>query len=146
MNRRRLPAARTKDRARRVSSNKQRREELAARSKSRAEKQRAAKRKVEIEQMSRRGAIVDTSKLARNRSYGAPEFMSRGYYEDLPFTCQRCGKEEVWAATQQKWWYEVAKGDVWTTAKFCRPCRRYERERRNAARRTHLEGIARKQA
>ena len=26
------------------------------------------------------------------------------------FDASHCGKEEVWTGTQQKWWYEVAKG------------------------------------
>jgi hypothetical protein len=39
----------------------------------------------------------------------------------------------------------VAKGGLWTTARSCRPCRRRERERRGEARRTHLEGVAKKQ-
>ncbi|WLD14561.1 zinc-ribbon domain containing protein [Planctellipticum variicoloris] len=56
--------------------------------------------------------------------------VERGYYLDQPFTCVDCGKDEVWTATQQKWWYEVAKGDVFTTARRCRICRRRDRERR----------------
>ncbi|MFT3786282.1 MAG: zinc-ribbon domain containing protein [Tepidisphaeraceae bacterium] len=66
------------------------------------------------------------------------------FYEDQPFTCVDCGKHEVWSAAQQKWWYEVAKGDVWTVAQRCRLCRRRERERKNEARSVHLEGLARK--
>ena len=58
-----------------------------------------------------------------------PSFLARGYYLDKPFVCKSCGKDEVWTATQQKWWYEIAKGSAVTTARFCRPCRRKERER-----------------
>jgi hypothetical protein len=88
---------------------------------------------------------VDPDKLAPDGSYSVPEFVTRGYYLDVPFTCQECGTPQMWTATQQKWWYEVAKGKVWTTARLCRPCRRRERNRRVKARRVHLEGIARKQ-
>ncbi|HEY9601041.1 MAG TPA: zinc-ribbon domain containing protein [Allocoleopsis sp.] len=77
---------------------------------------------------------------------GIPDFVERGYYIDIPFTCKDCGKREVWSASQQKWWYEVAKGGVWTTARRCHPCRQRERERREIARQTHLEGLAHKQA
>lgn len=91
------------------------------------------------------GVGVDETALAPDGSYGVPEFVSRGYYVDLPFACKDCGKAEVWTASQQKWWYEVVKGGVWTTARRCRRCRRKERERRQEARRVHLEGLARKQ-
>lgn len=84
--------------------------------------------------------------LAATGSYDTPEFVRRGTYRDLPFTCVDCGKLEIWAATQQKWWYETAKGDVWTTATRCRPCRQKERMRKNETRRVHLEGLAAKAA
>ena len=90
-------------------------------------------------------APVNEALLAPYNSYGAPEFVYRGFYRDLPFTCKDCGAEEVWRATQQKWWYEVAKGYVDSTATRCRACRRKERERKNAARTVHLDGIRRKQ-
>ena len=89
-------------------------------------------------------APVNEALLAPNNSYGAPQFVYRGYYLDLPFVCQGCGKEEVWTATQQKWWYEVAKGFAYSTAKFCRACRRETRNRSDESRRLHLEGLARK--
>ncbi|MGE5217120.1 MAG: zinc-ribbon domain containing protein [Chloroflexota bacterium] len=87
---------------------------------------------------------VDESQLAPNNSYGAPDFVRRGYYLDKPFRCVDCGKEEVWTGNQQKWWYEVAKGFVYSAAIRCRVCRRKERARREEARQRHQEGIARK--
>jgi len=89
-------------------------------------------------------APVNEALLAPNNSYGAPQFVYRGYYLDLPFVCHGCGKEEVWTATQQKWWYEVAKGFAYSTAKLCRTCRREARARSDESRRLHLEGLARK--
>ncbi len=90
-----------------------------------------------------RGRIkVNTALLGPNVSYGLPDYVERGYYLDKPFTCKDCGKQEVWSATQQKWWYESAKGDLWTTATRCRACRRRERERKAEARRAQLEGMA----
>lgn len=80
--------------------------------------------------------------LAPSNSYGTPDFVSRGYYVDQAFTCIGCHSEEVWTATQQKWWYEVAKGNVESRAVRCRACRRIERERSSEARRIHLEGLA----
>ena len=55
-----------------------------------------------------------------------------------------CGAAQVWTPRQQKWWYEVAGGDRFSGPKFCRPCRAQERARKAEARRTHLEGAARK--
>lgn len=88
-------------------------------------------------------AVVNLALLQPSHSYGEPDFVKRGYYRDEAFTCRDCGKKEIWTATQQKWWYEIAKGDVWTTAIRCRPCRRRERERREEARRIHLAGVLR---
>lgn len=67
---------------------------------------------------------ADLSQQAPHNSYGAVPL----YYEDTPFTCVDCGKEEVWTAEQQKWWYEVAKGSIYSRAARCRECRRARRE------------------
>jgi hypothetical protein len=132
-------------------SNRQRRAELVAKRKTRADKlekecqsKREAERQALWQKEADRGELVDRSQLAPDGSYSRPEFAERGYYLDIPFTCRECGKEEVFTAAQQKWWYEVAKGNVWTGARYCRQCRQNERARRTEARRVHLEGIARK--
>ncbi len=123
-----------------MKSGKQRRKEQTAR---RIGKRGAASTKAR--QMRREGeAPVNESLLAPDNSYSIPDFVERGYYEDKPFTCKDCGTAEIWRSTQQKWWYEVAKGSVWTTAVRCRNCRRKERERVREARRVHLEGVARR--
>ena len=88
--------------------------------------------------------VVNASNLRRTNSYGTPDFVTRGYYVDFPFKCKDCGKSEVWSPTQQRWWYEIAKGDVWTVASRCRPCRQRERARRNTARDTAEAGMAKK--
>jgi hypothetical protein len=132
---------------RQMKSGKQRRAELDARKKARAARsvaERAAAARAELERATARGVAVNRAALAPHNSYGEPEFVTRGFYADQPFECADCGKAEVWTAAQQKWWYEVAKGDVFTTARRCRACRRRERERRAEARRVHLEGLARK--
>lgn len=131
-----------------MNSSKQRRQEIKAqRLAKRTLAKTAAQRAAEAD---RRRAMetevqVEPTALAPDGSYGVPDFVQRGYYLDLPFTCKECSKAEIWTAIQQKWWYEVVKGSVWTTALRCRPCRQRERERRNEARRVHLEGLARKQ-
>lgn len=77
---------------------------------------------------------VNEKLLGPHGHWNSPNFLDRGYYEDLPFTCRDCGKEEVWTATQQKWWYEIAKGDVFTSASRCRACRRKAHERKEEQR------------
>ena len=86
----------------------------------------------------------EPEKLALNSRFYPPRFVELGYYADIAFQCASCGKREIWTATQQKWWYEVAKGTVDSNAKHCNPCRRAERLRRAEARRIHLEGVAAK--
>lgn len=88
--------------------------------------------------------LVNSSQLAPDGSYDAPEFVWRGYYQDLPFRCVDCDAEEIWSAERQKWWYEVIKGGVWTTAKRCKACRDKDRERRELARKSYFEGMERK--
>lgn len=95
-------------------------------------------------ELARKHTPVNTALLAPDNSYGTPDFVALGVYIDRPFTCKKCAKLEVWTGPQQKWWYEVAKGNVWTTATMCRPCRRNEQARKAAARKIHLEGLARK--
>lgn len=88
--------------------------------------------------------VVNPSKLRPTNSYGTPDFVARGYYVDFPFECKDCGSSAVWSPTQQRWWYEVVKGDVWTVATRCRPCRQRERARRTSAREIAEAGMARR--
>ena len=128
-----------------MKSGKQRRLELDTKKKARAAKsaaKRTASARATRELEAARGVSVNRELLAPHGSYSEPEFVTRGFYVDQPFQCVHCGKEEVWTAAQQKWWYEVAKGNVFTTARRCRACRRRERDRREESRRAHLEGFA----
>lgn len=71
------------------------------------------------------GAVMaDTAKQVANNSRSAPVL----YYVDKPFKCINCDKEQVWTASQQKWYYEVAKGSLYATAIRCRACRRIHSE------------------
>jgi Probable zinc-ribbon domain len=128
-----------------MKSGKQRRAEIIAARAKRIEKQRVTTKMQEQRLRPTLGPPVNEELLAPNNSYGAPDFVRRGYYVDRPFKCVDCGTEEIWTGAQQKWWYEVAKGFAYSTAVRCRLCRRKERARRETARRAHLEGIARKE-
>ena len=129
-----------------MKSGKQRRAELKTKRKQRAAKQQSLTTGPRPTPRPLGTAPVNEDSLAPYKSYGAPVYVMRGYYQDVPFRCQGCGKEETWTAAQQKWWYEVAKGYVYSTAKLCRPCRKKAQTRRAEARRIHLEGVARKKA
>ncbi|TJZ69378.1 zinc-ribbon domain-containing protein [Chitiniphilus eburneus] len=76
-----------------------------------------------------KGAVtVDAAHLAPySNSYGVPSFVMRGYYVDLAFTCRDCGAHQVWTAAQQQWWYETAKGYVYSSAVRCLGCRQQRR-------------------
>jgi hypothetical protein len=127
-----------------MKSGKQRRAEIGARRRLKAAKPQTVAKEQERRFRPMLVVPVNEELLAPNNSYGAPDFVRRGYYVDIPFRCVDCGKEEIWTGTQQKWWYEVAKGFVYSTAIRCRACRRKERDRRAEARRVHSEGMARK--
>ncbi|MGY4571041.1 hypothetical protein ACVWY5_004111 [Bradyrhizobium sp. USDA 3256] len=135
-----------------VKSNKRKRGEIEAKRRKaeewrRMQAQRAAeqRRLHEYKIALARGEVaVVTSALAPSNSYSTPDFVLRGTYRPEPFVCKDCGVAEVWTPLQQKWWYETAKGDVFTKAARCRACRSKERARKSAARRVHLEGLARK--
>ena len=84
--------------------------------------------------------LADPGQLTHNNPFDPLP----AYYMDRPFRCRDCGSEELWTAKQQKWWYEIAKGNIYSTAIRCRRCRKKESERKAVARQVHLEGLAKK--
>lgn len=50
------------------------------------------------------------------------------YYVDVQFVCCDCDREQIWTAEQQKWYYEVAKGSLYSKAVRCLDCRRKRTE------------------
>ena len=109
---------------------------------SRAEKLERRQQRDLMRGMGKSSVLVDPSKI-RSRSL----LLDIPFcYQDYHFRCRDCGKPQVWTAGQQKWWYEEQGGDFETTAIRCRTCRRKERERKEEARRVHLEGLRRKEA
>ena len=63
------------------------------------------------------------------------------YYADKAFTCARCGAAQLWSAKQQKFWYEIAKGEIQSTATHCRPCRKALRTEKTLAKSRHYKGL-----
>ena len=130
-----------------VNSGRQRRVQLKVRRSAKRVAVRATQEREQARERARRmrgQVLVNPDNLRPTGSYGTPDFVARGFYLDRPFSCKHCGQPQLWTATQQKWWYESAKGDVWTIATLCRPCRARERARKEEARKVHLEGLARK--
>lgn len=134
-----------------MKSSKQRKAEIQSARASRRSRVAAIAEQVRQERAAREQAgrmkaevAVNPANLRPTNSYGTPDFVKRGFYVDTAFTCKGCGAIQTWTATQQKWWYESAKGDVWTVAVMCKPCRAKERARKAQARTVHLDGIARR--
>ncbi|WP_456797934.1 zinc-ribbon domain containing protein [Bradyrhizobium sp. USDA 4473] len=133
-----------------MKSNRQKRGEIDAKRRKadewlRLQAQKAAEQRRQRDYkiaLARDEVAVLTSALAPSNSYSTPDFVLRGTYRPEPFVCKDCGVAEVWTPLQQKWWYETAKGDVFTKAVRCRACRTKERARKSAARRVHLDGLA----
>ena len=86
----------------------------------RIDSQRKSKRDATKFALPEGAVIADLSQQVPNNSYGAPVL----FYIDKPFTCIDCGKNEIWTAQQQQWYYEVAKGSLYATAVRCRSCRK----------------------
>lgn len=106
-------------------SGRQKRQKLKDDRRERHDADALAKQDVRWNARVERGEVViaDLAEQAPNGSYSPPEF-----YEDQEFVCADCGAEEVWTAAQQKWWYEVAKGSIYSHAIRCRECRKRHRE------------------
>jgi hypothetical protein len=85
--------------------------------------------------------MADHKELSHNNTYDLFPL----FYVDKLVVCKECGKEEIWTAEQQKWWYEVAKGNINSDAIKCRDCRKKEKERKAKARKVHMDGILKKE-
>ena len=66
---------------------------------------------------------ADMTKHAPHNSDGPPF-----WYRDSEFTCKDCGQYGIWTAKEQQWWYEVAKGPVYSTASRCHQCSKLHRD------------------
>jgi Probable zinc-ribbon domain len=96
-----------------------------------------------IQTLLQKGKIKSPSDIPENAIPASLELQNQNgtwdpplFYSDTPFVCKDCGKQEIWTATQQRWYYEIAKGPVQAKATRCRPCRTLHRakiERHKAA-------------
>ncbi len=82
---------------------------------------------------------ADHFELAHNNTYGSlPE-----YYHDIVFNCIECGESSLWTAKSQKWWYEVAKGSIFSKGSRCEKCRKLRRDAK-AEQKKHMAEMAKK--
>ena len=121
---------------RKMKSNKQRRIEIKARRRKRAESAKAKPLGLSIVQ-SVLNVEANLSELTHTGTYGLLPL----FYIDKHFACRDCKKNEVWTASSQKWWYEVAKGGIDTTAVRCLTCRK-KRRREKEQQKLHMEIMA----
>lgn len=85
-----------------------------------AEAKRIAALPREVQRQHPSALFADQSQLDHINTYGwLPEF-----YIDTPFKCRDCGKEEIWKAADQKWYYEETKAHMDATAVRCHDCRK----------------------
>jgi len=103
-----------------MKSGKQRRQEIKHKRRKKAESLIDVDTRSNISKMPPVGAIQAAhEQLEHNNTYG----LLPNFYVDKPFVCRDCGSKEIWTAKQQKWWYEIAKGHIDSTAVRCRRCR-----------------------
>ena len=108
-----------------MKSNKQRKLEIKAKRLKRAEAKKA-KTNVSAFYMFLDHVEANQQELKHNNTYSPLPL----FYIDKPFKCIDCGSNELWKASSQKWWYEVAKGHIDSTAVRCRACRIKQRDRK----------------
>ena len=103
-----------------MKSGKRRRQEVREKRRKKAEALIKVDAYSDVSNLPQVGAIqADHKQLEHNNTYG----LLPNFYVDKPFVCRDCGVKEIWTAKQQKWWYEVAKGHIDSTAIRCRRCR-----------------------
>jgi hypothetical protein len=94
-----------------------------------------ARRRRRLESQGRmvEGVEIPFGAIAANIAEQAPAcFSRRYYYKDREFTCADCGKQEVWTAQEQQWYFEVIKAHPASTAKHCRECRKKRRNQKKS--------------
>ncbi len=122
-----------------MKSSKQRRNEIKEKRLKRAEKNRAINVLENPSEMPTNSIVSNYAKLAHNNTYDPLPY----FYIDKPFVCLDCGSDELWAANQQKWWYEIIKGHIDSTAIRCLSCRKAIRTTKEEQKK-HMKEMANK--
>ena len=69
------------------------------------------------------GRIKDANEIPEDAIPAVTPNSIRLYYRDEEVTCCECGKQEIWKAEDQQWYFEIAHGSVFSKAIRCRTCR-----------------------
>lgn len=120
-----------------MKSGKQRRLEIKEKRRKKAQKNKDIDVYSATTKMPRHAVKANPAKLAHNNTYGLLPL----FYIDKEFTCIDCGSDEIWTAKQQKWWYEMAKGHIDSTAVRCRRCRDKIKKQKDDQK-AHMEEMA----
>lgn len=110
-----------------MKSNKQKRAEIKAARLKKAKKQ-SGTLNTKFGPIPMHALKANHQELAHNNTCGLLPL----FYVDKPYNCRDCGSHEIWTAKQQKWWYEIAKGHIDSTAVRCRRCRKKRRDQKHA--------------
>ncbi|HWB59918.1 MAG TPA: zinc-ribbon domain containing protein [Chthoniobacteraceae bacterium] len=110
-------------------------------------------REERIRNLIARGLIDDGSRIPDDAIPAAVElqeprntYSPKLFYRDKDFLCRDCGKPQTWTAEQQRWWFETAKGTIYSQVFYCRDCRKKRREQAALHRLASQAGIERKRA
>ena len=121
-----------------MKSSKQRRKEIKS-----ARLKRAQKNTVDVYSLPIPDGAIKANR-EEQETVSIPEMVKFPlFYIDKPFKCRECETIEVWTAKQQKWWYEIAKGTIETTAVYCKACR-LEKKRKKQEQKEHMKEMANK--
>jgi len=86
--------------------------------------------------LNKSSVAADPKELIHNNSCFLPQF-----YIDVAYSCVDCGSKELWTAKQQKWWYEIAKGNINSGAVRCLSCRNIIKNEKKAQQ-EHMAAMA----
>lgn len=121
-----------------MKSGKQKRLEIKEKRRKRAEKI-EIDTSIETRPLPQASVEADHNELSHNNTYSSLPL----FYIDKVFACIDCDSNELWTAKQQKWWYEVAKGHIESTAVRCRKCRDKIKAEKDEQKK-HMEEVANK--
>ena len=120
-----------------MKSNKQKRLEIKAKRLRKAKKLRELDTTKNVKTLPQSAIAANHDELKHNNTYSSfPK-----YYVDVPYICRDCGSEEIWTAKQQKYWFEVIKGNINSYAVRCYKCRKKIRDEK-AQQKKHMEEMA----
>jgi hypothetical protein len=110
----------------------------------------AKRKKQRLKKLARKGRLANGVEMPRaaipadlTQQSAGSAYSRKNYYHDIEFACVDCGVEEVWKAKDQKWFFEVAKGNIYSKPKRCLVCRKTFKETK-ADQRVRMEASDRK--